>query len=407
MARNSSSIQLVFFNNGKRIKMATGMDIKPTMWVEDLMRARIHFSNPESNVINQRLDALESAVNHIEYDIKMRRINISSNEFIDRIKKRGQLFEFIKDGKEFWYHFEEFIAHQKKHYSHSIYRDYHNSLRKHLKTLEDQYDRIISLQGFKRSSDSLFDLFYNHLAFEALNKDGEKGMSINTVGKNVKNLKAFLHWVFDRDICVPYSLKHMVVEQIDTDTVYLNQQEINVLAETSELNKKETEVRDLFIIGCETGLRLKNLINLRAENYQSGQLIFYQVKTQGRGSKLIIPLSDLHETIIEKYNFNPPCKKMGTDEFNRILRKVCEKAGIDSEVMIQKVNKYHTTEIVYKKHELISSHTARRSFCTNKFLLGMPVQAIMKFSGHKTERAFMKYLKLDAEITAKKFKKYF
>ena len=75
--------------------------------------------------------------------------------------------------------------------------------------------------------------------------------------------------------------------------------------------------------------------------------------------------------------------------------------------MIQKVNKYNTTEIVYKKHELISSHTARRSFCTNKFLMGMPVQAIMKFSGHKTERAFMKYLKLDAEITAKKFKKYF
>jgi len=126
MARNSSSIQLVFFNNGKRIKMATGMDIKPTMWVEDLMRARIHFSNPESNVINERLDALESAVNHIEYDIKMRRVNISSNEFIDRIKKRGQLFEFIKDGKEFWYHFEEFITHQKKHYSYSIYRDYHN-----------------------------------------------------------------------------------------------------------------------------------------------------------------------------------------------------------------------------------------------------------------------------------------
>lgn len=83
MARNSSSIQLVFFNNGKRIKMATGMDIKPSMWVEDLMRARIHFSNPESNVINERLDALESAVNHIEYDIKMRRVNISSNEFIE------------------------------------------------------------------------------------------------------------------------------------------------------------------------------------------------------------------------------------------------------------------------------------------------------------------------------------
>ena len=37
----------------------------------------------------------------------------------------------------------------------------------------------------------------------------------------------------------------------------------------------------------------------------------------------------------------------------------------------------------------------------------MSVPAIMKFSGHKTERSFFKYLKLDAEITATKFKEYF
>jgi hypothetical protein len=37
----------------------------------------------------------------------------------------------------------------------------------------------------------------------------------------------------------------------------------------------------------------------------------------------------------------------------------------------------------------------------------MPAQAIMKFSAYKTERNFLKYLKLDAELTAKKYGEYF
>jgi hypothetical protein len=37
----------------------------------------------------------------------------------------------------------------------------------------------------------------------------------------------------------------------------------------------------------------------------------------------------------------------------------------------------------------------------------MPTIAIMKFSGHTSERSFLKYLKMDAELVASKFKDYF
>jgi hypothetical protein len=37
----------------------------------------------------------------------------------------------------------------------------------------------------------------------------------------------------------------------------------------------------------------------------------------------------------------------------------------------------------------------------------MPAQAIMKFTGHTSERNFLKYLKLDAELTAKKYNDFF
>jgi hypothetical protein len=37
----------------------------------------------------------------------------------------------------------------------------------------------------------------------------------------------------------------------------------------------------------------------------------------------------------------------------------------------------------------------------------MPSHVIMKFSGHTTEKNFLKYLKLDAEVNAGKYSSYF
>lgn len=64
-------------------------------------------------------------------------------------------------------------------------------------------------------------------------------------------------------------------------------------------------------------------------------------------------------------------------------------------------------QLELQKWELVSSHTCRRTFCTLKFLSGMPPMAIMKFSGHSSEKNFLKYLKLDAELNADKFKEFF
>jgi hypothetical protein len=43
---------------------------------------------------------------------------------------------------------------------------------------------------------------------------------------------------------------------------------------------------------------------------------------------------------------------------------------------------------------LLTTHTARRSFATNEFLAGTPTLTIMAITGHKTEKAFLRYIKL-------------
>ena len=52
------------------------------------------------------------------------------------------------------------------------------------------------------------------------------------------------------------------------------------------------------------------------------------------------------------------------------------------------------------KCDLIKTHTARRSGCTNMYLAKIQPIDIMKISGHKTEREFLKYIKTGKEDTA-------
>jgi integrase len=49
------------------------------------------------------------------------------------------------------------------------------------------------------------------------------------------------------------------------------------------------------------------------------------------------------------------------------------------------------------KYDLITSHTGRRSFCTNMYKRGLPTLMIMSISGHKTEKSFLKYIKVRQE----------
>jgi integrase len=81
--------------------------------------------------------------------------------------------------------------------------------------------------------------------------------------------------------------------------------------------------------------------------------------------------------------------------------------GINDSTIRERQKGHQKVSQVFQKWEMVTSHTARRSFCTNKFLAEMPVQAIMQFSGHKSERTFMRYLKIDSEMAADKYSGFF
>lgn len=66
---------------------------------------------------------------------------------------------------------------------------------------------------------------------------------------------------------------------------------------------------------------------------------------------------------------------------------------------ITKAGKNITT--TNKKYKLLTTHTARRSFATNLYLDGVPSYTIMRITGHRTEKAFLRYIKITPNESAK------
>jgi integrase len=173
---------------------------------------------------------------------------------------------------------------------------------------------------------------------------------------------------------------------------------------------EEKTVLDLFLISCETGLRFSDLCELNEKNIHYEQFEVFPKKTRKNNfvNKLIIPFSPRVKRIIEENNKSIPNYQYSKiSRFNKIIKELCKKASIDEPSIHYRIVQGKECIVERKKYELVSSHTGRRTFCTLKFLAGMPTHIIMKFSGHSSEQNFLKYLKLDAELTAKKYKDFF
>ena len=87
---------------------------------------------------------------------------------------------------------------------------------------------------------------------------------------------------------------------------------------------------------------------------------------------------------------------------NKYLKEICQLAGLDEKVRLAITRGGLRVDKTFRKYELVTVHTARRSFATNMFLAGVPSISIMKITGHRTEKAFLRYIRISQEDNARK-----
>ena len=150
-----------------------------------------------------------------------------------------------------------------------------------------------------------------------------------------------------------------------------------------------------------TGCRFSDLEKIGKTDIKDGFITFRQQKTN---AKVTIPLHPVVLEILEKYEFDLH-EPISNQRFNAYVKEVAKKAEINTPETITRTVGGSLKSEVYLKHDLISSHTGRRSFCTNMYKRGLPTLMIMSISGHKTEKSFLKYIKVTQAEHAAMMKK--
>ena len=230
-----------------------------------------------------------------------------------------------------------------------------------------------------------------------------KTLSKNYIGKHIKTIKTFMQYAVDNGYTNNESFrsKKFRVLKEDVHNVYLTEEELQALwkEDLSKLPRHE-RARDLFLIGAYTGLRISDYNRLKKHNIKTIQGVeMIQITTAKTGKEVSIPIHPVVRAILNKNDGEPP-QRLPDQHINYLIKEVTQSAGIDSiEYTSQTIGGKKVMQKKYK-FELVKSHTARRSFCSNAFLAGMSPIDIMRISGHRTESAFMKYIKLSSEDVA-------
>jgi len=236
----------------------------------------------------------------------------------------------------------------------------------------------------------------------------EKQFTQNSVGKQIKVIKTMLNEATQQGLNTNtyYSNFHVFTE--DIDTIYLNEDELQQLKDT-DLSKIAhlDRVRDWFLLLAWTGCRFSDLEKITKSDIKDETITFRQQKTN---TKVVIPLHPIVIEVLEKYDYSLP-EAITNQKFNEYIKTACQIAEIKSkETTTRTVGGKLVTE-QFEKWEHVSTHTGRRSFCTNMYKRGLPTLTIMKISGHKTEKSFLKYIKVTeqehAEIMAKAWKEMY
>lgn len=115
-------------------------------------------------------------------------------------------------------------------------------------------------------------------------------------------------------------------------------------------------------------------------------------KTDKTGSPVTIPLHDHAKAIIEKYNGHAP-PIYANQPYNRYLKIIARLVGLTKRFSktITRRNEKITKNYFY--WELVTAHTARRSFATNLYNAGIDLERIRFCTGHESEKQLRKYIK--------------
>lgn len=220
-----------------------------------------------------------------------------------------------------------------------------------------------------------------------------------------------MRWCEENDIPTnpkwhKYRPKFKLVEQ---EIIYLTENELQRLfaLKIPPTKKYLQNVRDVFLFCCFSGLRYSDVAKLRpCDIYENAM----HLQTRKTNDILTIELNDITQKIVAKHASGHP----ETDElfavcsnqnYNIYIKELCQLAKIDTPITRRHFVGAECVETTVPKWQLITSHCARRTFVVLALTLSVPLEVIMKWTGHNDTKAIKPYVAIVEELKKKEMEK--
>lgn len=157
-----------------------------------------------------------------------------------------------------------------------------------------------------------------------------------------------------------------------------------------------TRVKDMFVLSCNLGQRYSDMIRISKDNFHNNIFKIVQQKT-GSVAELNIDRMSIDPgvtyKILKKYNYCAPFSG-DINSYNKYLKELFVKTDIDKKLTID----YLDENGVLSKKQIakvskISSHVARRTFCTENYRRRQDCEELRRATGHQDEDNMITYIK--------------
>ncbi|RXP46867.1 hypothetical protein EC396_13380 [Lutibacter sp. HS1-25] len=409
----------IFFNYGqkKRFRYSTGLIIQDTKnWSPKDMRIKNVALELNRHIINEKLDDLQSKLNTAYKKLTIEESKTPSDKFFkdfcdEYFNKKTIVDKRIPELLPFYLWYIE-------NYTTKPLSSIGYPLRKNtIKTYKSAYKLLLKYnkQGNDVNYSSInFDFYNDYIGWLQ-----EEDYSTNYIGNQIKTLKTMMNssYEFGYHKNLEHTKRYFKKPKEDSFSIYLTVSELKKIEECDFSNFKPKIVnktlkitpellntsRDLFLISANTSLKISDIKRLNEKNIigNSNGRKYLQITTKKTDKPLSLPLNSTVLNILDKRKGSFP-KSIPPQHINYALKEIGELAEINEVILKKMTIGGETLYKEYKKYELITNHTARRSMITNAYLAKVPVEDIRQLSGHSSPKVFESYLRLSGLERAEK-----
>jgi integrase len=216
-------------------------------------------------------------------------------------------------------------------------------------------------------------------------------------------------WAFKNGYTYNQEFKEMQkVPKVIIPQVALQKADLETLMQKDFENDRLERVRDVFVFACVTGLRFGEL-SFVSKNSVIGDVLHLKEEKGAEKEVRTIPLNDLALYLLRKYDYKLPL--IANQKHNLYIKEVIDEAGFKHKVekVIIRGKEVQRIPVLFK--DMVSTHTARRTFITMLKRDGKSDKLISKITGHRDLKTLNQYYQVDddskKEAIAETFKMNF